>query len=281
MLRIILCCCWSVVVLNELLTPLHIYALPATTTTTSSNQATSSHIVSYVHQRKSSKSQKPGEHNEFSNFDFENFNANITAENPEMRGALQQLFGRFVQNLETNLDNLGRTTTDVVASPKNAALQEAKKEDNNILQKSETDDLFELQANTLDAVMPTNEQHESQINETMWQRSKQSIPVLESVRHLVNSVRDGALNDTEHVKPERHHLLLMHGQMAENETSPAIETEEEREMINESTDLKFLEVIGSIGSRVWGFFKNLKQVFAASSGSASAALSAQSSSTSS
>uniref|UniRef100_T1PBA4 Uncharacterized protein n=1 Tax=Musca domestica TaxID=7370 RepID=T1PBA4_MUSDO len=278
MLRIILC--WSVVVvLNGLLVPQHIEALPATPSTSQE----STHIVSYVHQRKLAKSQKPGDHNEFSSFDFENFNSNLTAENPEMRGALQQLFGRFVQNLETNLDNLGRSPTEkMVAVAKNAALQEAARvEDNDIFQNRDTDDLFELQANTLDAIMPTNEQHESQINETMWQRSKQSIPVLESVRHLVNSVRDGALNDTEHVKPERHHLLSMHGQMMENETSPAIETEEEREMINESTDLKFLEVIGSIGSRVWGFFKNLKQVFAASSGSASAALSAQSSSSSS
>ncbi|XP_061390713.1 uncharacterized protein LOC133326055 [Musca vetustissima] len=260
-----------------LLTPLHISALPATT-----NDPGTSHIVSYVHQRKSAKFQKPGEHNEFSNFDFENFNSNLTAENPEMRGALQQLFGRFVQNLETNLDNLGKPTEkEMGVVAKNVALQDGNSENKEIFKNTETDDLFELQANTLDAVMPNNEQHESQINETMWQRSKQSIPVLESVRHLVNSVRDGALNDTEHVKPERHHLLSMHGQMAENETSPAIETEEEREMINESTDLKFLEVIGSIGSRVWGFFKNIKQVFAASSGSASAALSAQSSSSSS
>lgn len=244
---------------------MHIEALPATGT---SNPPTT-HIVSYVHQRKLAKIQKPGQHDEFSDFDFENFSTNLTAKNPDMHGALQQLFGRFVENLETNLDNIGKAAE----IPKNAQLQVEVVDNEISYNPNETDDLMELQANTLDGGFGNNEQHESQINETMWQRSKQSIPVLESVRHLVNTVRD---NHTL-ISPHYNHSMSMN----DNSSTSAIETEEEREMINESNDLKFLEVLGSIGSRIWGFLSSLKQVFAASSGSASAALSAQSSSTSS
>ncbi|XP_075145803.1 uncharacterized protein LOC142220506 [Haematobia irritans] len=268
---------WQLFIVLSLLTILKIEALPATTTTPATT-----HIVSYVHQRKSTKAQKPGQHDEFEDFDFENFSPNLTTKNPEMRGALQQLFGRFVENMETNMENVDNFHP--TTNPKNAKLQEMV-ENNEIPHKLETDDLMDNQTNTLDtAGFGNNEQHESQVNETNWQRSKQSIPVLESVRHLVHSVRDGALNNTEHVKPERHHQLLnesMHRPTPANETSSAIETEEEREMIIESSDLRLLEVLGSIGSRVWGFFSSLKQVFAASTGSASAALSAQTSSSSS
>lgn len=258
----------------QLLLALSIDALPATST------PATTHIVSYVNQRRATKS--PNEHNEFDEFDFENFRTNLTATNPEMRGALQQLFGRFVENLETNLDNVDK---DLKA--KSSRLLDTSK-DNEISYKPDNDDLMVNQVNTLDSGFGENEQHESQVNETTWQRSKQSIPVLETVRDLVNSVRNGALNHTEHASPTRHHQLL-HGDTNMNmtmphngsETSTAIETEEEREMINGSNDLKFLEVLGSLGSRVWGFLSSLKQVFAASSGSASAALSAQSSTSSS
>uniref|UniRef100_A0A1I8Q746 Uncharacterized protein n=1 Tax=Stomoxys calcitrans TaxID=35570 RepID=A0A1I8Q746_STOCA len=266
-------------VVLSLLTTLQIEAMP-TAITNATNTHAPTHIVSYVHQGKLAKAQKPGKHDEFEDFDFETFGSNLTAKGPEMRGALQQLVGRFVENFETSLDSID---VSGAAPAQNGQLQKSV-EDNEIPYKQETDDQKELQPNTLDvASFGNNEQHESQINETLWQRSKQSIPVLESVRHLVHSVRDGALNHTEHVKPERHHQLLTestHRITPSNETSPAIETEEEREMIIESSDLKFLEVLGSIGSRVWGFLSSLKQVFAASSGSASAALSSQSSSSS-
>ena len=190
-----------------------------------------------------------------------------------MRNALQQLFGRFVENFETNLDHLENVV------PKTDNYQEGI-EDNEIFYGKESDDLMEDEMNTLENGFGDNEQHESPKNDSMWQRNKQSIPVLESVRHLVNSVRDGHLNHTEHV--QRHRTLLSEMQpMAEQNTSMAIETEEEREMINGSSDLRFLEVLGSIGSKIWGFLSNIRQVFAASSGSASAALSASSSSSSS
>lgn len=211
---------------------------------------------------------------EIEEFDFENFRTNLTSNNPEMRGALQQLFGRFVENLETNLEQLDNGVS------KNNDNNPENIKDNEIPYNEATDDLMNDQMNTLENGFGDNEQHESPRNETMWQRSKQSIPVLESVRHLVNSVRDGHLNNTEHVQRHRTLLSEMQPNMEQN-SSMAIETEEEREMINSSTDLQFLEVLGSIGSKVWGFLSNIKNVFAASSGSASAALSASSSSGSS
>lgn len=220
------------------------------------------------------KLQKDKKQHEFEEFDFENFRTNLTSnKNPEMRGALQQLFGRFVENLETNLEQFDNI------EPKNNENNPENLKDNEIPYSEATDDLMEDKMNTLENGFGDNEQHESPRNETMWQRSKQSIPVLESVRHLVNSVRDGHLNNTEHV--QRHRTLLSEMQPMEHNSSMAIETEEEREMINSSTDLQFLEVLGSIGSKVWGFLSNIKNVFAASSGSASAALSASSSSGSS
>ncbi|XP_046805190.1 uncharacterized protein LOC111687111 [Lucilia cuprina] len=261
MLRIIWCLS-LLLVLNNL--TLQCVSYPATST-----DATT-HIVSYVHQRKIQKEQQK-KVSEFDEFDFENFRSNLTSKDyPEMRGALQQLFGRFVENFETNLDQLENVV------PKNGNYKESVK-DNEISYSSTSDDLMNDQMNTLDNGFGDNEQHESPKNETMWQRSKQSIPVLESVRHLVNSVRDGHLNHTEHV--QRHRTLLSEMQpMPEQNTSMAIETEEEREMINESSDLKFLEVLGSIGSKVWGFLSNIRQVFAASSASASSASSSSSSS---
>lgn len=246
---------------------------PAATTST---EATT-HIVSYVNQRKLQKQQKQQQGiAEFNEFDFENFRSNLTSkDNPEMRGALQQLFGRFVENFEANLDHLENVI------PKTGKYQETTK-DNEIPSDKEkpSDDLMENEINTLENGFGDNEQHESPKNDSMWQRNKQSIPVLESVRHLVNSVRDGHLNNTEHV--QRHRTLLSEMQpMSEQNVSTAIETEEEREMINGSSDLRFLEVLGSIGSKIWGFFSNIRQVFAASGSSASAALSASSSSSSS
>lgn len=239
-----------------------------------STEATT-HIVSYVNQRKIQKQQQLQKGaTGFDEFDFENFRSNLTSEDGnEMRNALQQLFGRFVENIETNLDHL----ENVIPKTGN---YEAGVKDNEISYGKASDDLMENEMNTLENGFGDNEQHESPKNDSMWQRNKQSIPVLESVRHLVNSVRDGHLNHTEHV--QRHRTLLSEMQpMAEQNTSMAIETEEEREMINGSSDLRFLEVLGSIGSKIWGFLSNIRQVFAASSGSASAALSASSSSSSS
>ncbi|KAM7361493.1 uncharacterized protein ACRADG_012273 isoform 2-T2 [Cochliomyia hominivorax] len=186
-----------------------------------------------------------------------------------MRGALQQLFGRFVENLETNLNQLDNAVS------KTEKYEDDVKE-NEIPYSSDSDDLRNEEMNTLENGFGDNEQHESPRNETMWQRSKQSIPVLESVRHLVNSVRDGHLNHTEHVQRHRTLLSEMQPMNEPMNTSMAIETEEEREMINSSSDLQLLEVLGSIGSKVWGFLSTIKQVFAASSGSASAALSGSS-----
>ncbi|XP_065354497.1 uncharacterized protein LOC135948970 [Calliphora vicina] len=265
MLRIIWC--FSLLIVLNFLS-LQCESYPATST-----DATT-HIVSYVHQRKLQQQQKGPKHNEFEEFDFENFRSNLTTKDlPEMRGALQQLFGRFVENFETNLEQLDNVV------PRNENYEESIK-DNEIADDQASDDLMDDQMNTLENGFGDNEQHESPKNETMWQRSKQSIPVLESVRHLVNSVRDGHLNHTEHV--QRHRTLLSEMQpMNEQNTSMAIETEEEREMINGSSDLQFLEVLGSIGSKLWGFLSTIRQVFAASAGSASAALSGSSSSSSS
>lgn len=252
----------------------HCKAYPAAST-----EATT-HIVSYVNQRKALKyqrQQKDKKHAGFEEFDFENFRTNLSAsEQAEMRGALQQFFGRFVENFDTNLEGLDESLT------KNRNLHQSSAENEITTNPADIslDDLMAENVNTLENGFGDNEQHESRKNQTMWHRTKQSIPVLESVRHLVNSVRDGHLNHTEHV--QRHRTLVSEmQQMPENTTSMAIETEREREMINASTDLQFLEVVGSIGSRLWGFLKNLGQVFAASASSASTALTASSSSSSS
>lgn len=152
--------------------------------------------------------------------------------------------------------------------------------ENEITNKYQDDNILSTRLNTLENSFNIKEQYDSQTNRASWLRFKKSIPVLEPVKNLVHHVRQGNLNHTLRSQSNRHHHLLSESEMNNeennNETSPAIETEEEREMVNESPDLQILEFLGSIGSKIWGFFSNLRQVFAASSGSASASLSASS-----
>ncbi|XP_030373538.1 uncharacterized protein LOC115623381 [Scaptodrosophila lebanonensis] len=106
-------------------------------------------------------------------------------------------------------------------------------------------------------------------------RVKLNIPVLEPVRHLVNAVGGGAVNDT-HVR-NNHHRLLGHSGVhhaphhSNGNESSAIETEEDRETAIESTGFDLLETLGTTGTVLWGFLQNLRQLFAASVGGASTA----------
>lgn len=150
--------------------------------------------------------------------------------------------------------------------------------ENGIINKYQDDDVLSTELNTLENSIRTKEQYDSEQNRSSWLRIKQSIPVLEPVKHLLDHARSGNLNHTLRGPSNRHHYVLSESEMNNEEnnngTSPAIETEEEREMINEGPDLQILEFLGSIGSKIWGFFSNLRQLFAASSGSASLSSSA-------
>uniref|UniRef100_A0A1A9ZVE1 Uncharacterized protein n=1 Tax=Glossina pallidipes TaxID=7398 RepID=A0A1A9ZVE1_GLOPL len=150
--------------------------------------------------------------------------------------------------------------------------------ENGVINKFQDDDVLSTELNTLENSIRTKEQYDSPQNRTSWLRIKQSIPVLEPVKHLLDHARSGNLNHTLRGQSNRHHYVLSESEMNNeennNDTSPAIETEEEREMINEGPDLQILEFLGSIGSKIWGFFSNLRQLFAASSGSASLSSSA-------
>lgn len=240
------------------------------------------HIVSYVHQgRAGTKSA------EIREFDYERVHSvehgrNATIRATERSTPISQLYGAFIEQLDMSLDNdFSRTnTTPVIGISTTESARH-------------TDDLLLTKQNTLedaDDIFGRNEQHESpksvnneshsRVGGMMWSRTKQSIPVLEPVRHLLNTVRDQH-NQTVHAARQHHQLLgsMMSGMadhMPANESS-AIETEEDREAANESTEFKLLDFAGSLVGMLWGFFGNLQRAFAASSGNALASTSSSSS----
>ncbi|XP_067619937.1 uncharacterized protein [Eurosta solidaginis] len=250
-------------------------ALPGTTTIPHIT-----HIVSYVHQG-TVKSKNA----DIKEFDFEKIQdsgsgrtAAIHATAPP--SGITQLHGVFVEQLDMSLNNtnfLNHNTKTAVAtsSPKFSNI---------------TDDLLMAHQNTLegiDEVFGHNEQHESSTTvkndstHPMWNRMKQSIPVLEPVRHLLNTVRDQH-NQTLHAAKQFHHVLAnmaggLEGDHGPSNESSAIETEEDRETANDSTEFKLLDLVGSIVSMLWGFVGNLQRVFAASSGGVLSSSSASSS----
>uniref|UniRef100_A0A0K8TWK7 Uncharacterized protein n=2 Tax=Bactrocera latifrons TaxID=174628 RepID=A0A0K8TWK7_BACLA len=240
---------------------LEIAALPASTPLPQTT-----HIVSYVHQGRAGAKRA-----EIREFDYEKVHSVDHERNAAIR-----------EQLDTNLDNdFSRThTTGTIHISTTESM-------------SHTDDLLVTKQNTLedaDGIFGRNEQHESpesvnnerysHVGRMMWSRTKQSIPVLEPVRILLNTVRDQH-NQTVHAARQHHQLLgSMMGGMADhmsaNESS-AIETEEDRESANESTEFKLLDFAGSLVSMLWGFFGNLQRAFAASSGNALASTSSSSS----
>ncbi|XP_017140086.1 uncharacterized protein LOC108154336 isoform X1 [Drosophila miranda] len=141
----------------------------------------------------------------------------------------------------------------------------------------ETDDEPVSERNTLDELDPetASEQHEGATESAdTWSRIKLAIPVLEPVKHLINAVGGGGVNDT-HVRTNSHRLIGHHGvhhapHSGGNISSPAIETEEDRETAIESTGFDVLETLGSAGTVLWGILQNLRKLFAASAGNASA-----------
>ncbi|XP_039963856.1 uncharacterized protein LOC120776864 [Bactrocera tryoni] len=256
---------------------LEIAALPASTPLPQTT-----HIVSYVHQGRAGAKIA-----EIREFDYEKVHSvdherNAAIRVTERSTPISQLYGAFIEQLDTSLDNgFSRThTTETIDVSTTESM-------------SHTDDLLVTKQNTLedaDDIFGRNEQHESpksvnnkshpHVGGMMWSRTKQSIPVLEPVRILLNTVRDQH-NQTVHAARQHHQLLSsMMGGMADhmsaNESS-AIETEEDRESANESTEFKLLDFAGSLVSMLWGFFGNLQRAFAASSGNALASTSSSSS----
>ncbi|XP_011176551.1 uncharacterized protein LOC105208422 [Zeugodacus cucurbitae] len=252
-------------------------ALPATTPLPQTT-----HIVSYVHQGRAGS--KGGE---ISEFDYESvhsgdYRRSAAIRSTERSTPISQLYGAFIEQLDMSLDNgFSRTnTTPVISISTTESVRQ-------------TDDLLLTKQNTLenaDDVFGRNEQHESSkpvtsdshpnVSVKVWSRPKQSIPVLEPVRHLLNTVREQH-NQTVHAARQHHQLLgsMMSGlaeHMPANESS-AIETEEDRETANESTEFKLLDFAGSLVGMLWGFFGNLQRAFAASSGNALASTSSSSS----
>lgn len=240
----------------------------------STTLAPTTHIVSFVKQRRVKQ-----RHDEFLDFNFEN------SKNKTML-PLNLLAGRLmVEQIDTNLNNyIENSTSNETAS------------ENNFTKSTKiTDDAPNQMQNTLENSKENeneNEiQHESSMrlnaSDPLWNRVKQSIPVLESVKNLLSTVRDGSFNHnsssvSHHMSHSKHHHQLVSpngnsNQTSEHHDSAAIETEEEREMVNESTGFQFLELLGRIAGMIWGFFTNIQKFFAASSGNASAASSSLSS----
>ncbi|TDG46940.1 hypothetical protein AWZ03_006644 [Drosophila navojoa] len=208
----------------------------ATTPTTSTGNK---HIVSFVNSKRG-----PAPHAEF---DFERNEAEAINS-----VHVQQLFGSLLQ----------------LQGPSNNSL--------------DTDDAPDSERNTLDDELTlmesVGEQHESSTEQPdAWHRIKLAIPVLEPVKHLVNTVGGGGVNNT-HVINNTHRLIGHSGvhhspHPHSNNTSPAIETEEDREEAIDSTGFDLLETLGTAGTVLWGMLQNLRRLFAASAGNASTAFS--------
>ncbi|EDW59649.2 uncharacterized protein [Drosophila virilis] len=209
--------------------------LPPLAATSSSDGST--HIVSFLNSKRSAGARKE--------FDFERNEAeSINSVH------VQQLFGSLLQ-----LQGPGNNSLD-------------------------TDDAPVSERNTLDDELSLDEgigeQHESSTEQPdAWHRIKLAIPVLEPVKHLVNAVGGGGVNDT-HVRTNSHRLIGhsgVHHAVHSNNSSPAIETEEDREEAIDSTGFDFLETLGTAGTVLWGMLQNLRKLFAASAGNASTAFS--------
>ncbi|XP_037729873.1 uncharacterized protein LOC119560483 [Drosophila subpulchrella] len=193
------------------------------------------HVTSFVNQKP-----KSGVRSEF---DFEQNEAEATNS-----AHLQQLFSSLLQ------------------LPGNVSLQLS----------VETDDEPVSERNMLDDMEIAGEQHEGFTESSdEWHRIKLAIPVLEPVKHLINAVGGGGVNDS-HVKSNTHRLIGHHGvhethHPGGNISSPAIETEEDRETAIDSTSFDLLETLGTAGTVLIGILQNLRKLFAASAGNASSA----------
>ncbi|XP_034485599.1 uncharacterized protein LOC117790300 [Drosophila innubila] len=216
-------------------------SLPADITASTATTDKSTHIVSFVNLKKANRSRLE--------FDFERNEAEATNS-----VHVQQLFSSLLQ-----LQGSGNNSLD-------------------------TDDAPVSERNTLDDELSldetVSEQHESSTETPdAWHRIKLAIPVLEPVKHLLNAVGGGGVNDT-HVRTNSHRLIGHHGvhhsphsnHPSGNESS-AIETEEDRETAIESTGFNLLEGLGMAGTLLLSVLQNLRQVFVASAGNASTAFS--------
>lgn len=223
--------------------------MPADIPVTAVDNNAYTHIVSFVNPKQASRPRQE--------FDFDRNEAEATNS-----VHVQQLFGSLLQ-LQAPNGNESRSKLTI------------------------TDDSPATERNTLDDELsldgePVSEQHES-LTETpdAWPRIKLAIPVLEPVKHLLNAVGGGSVNDT-HVRTNSHRLIGHRGVHHEaggsshhssGNSSAAIETEEDRETAIDSTGFDLLETLGTAGTVIWGMLQNLRKLFAASAGNASTAFS--------
>ncbi|XP_022209839.1 uncharacterized protein LOC111065761 [Drosophila obscura] len=198
------------------------------------------HVASYVNQKRTAGAREE--------FDFEQNEAEATnsAHVRQLFGSLLLLPGSGNKSLEVTLETL---------------------DDEPVSERNTLDDLN---------LETASEQHEGATESAdNWSRIKLAIPVLEPVKHLINAVGGGGVNDT-HVRTNSHRLIGHHGvhhsphSGGGNISSPAIETEEDRETAIDSTGFDVLETLGSAGTVLWGILQNLRKLFAASAGNASA-----------
>lgn len=202
------------------------------------------HIVSFVNSRQTNMPRQE--------FDMDRNEAEIT--NSEH---VQQFFGSLLKFRGLSSNDTRNTTDDSPATERNTL-----------------DDELNLDFNSI------SEQHESSTETPdAWPRIKLAIPVLEPVKHLLNAVGGGNVNDT-HVRTNSHRLIGHRGVHHEaggvshhGNTSSAIETEEDRETAIDSTGFDLLETLGTAGTVIWGMLQNLRSLFAASAGNASTAFS--------
>ncbi|KAH8420699.1 hypothetical protein KR222_001798, partial [Zaprionus bogoriensis] len=216
--------------------------IPATTTGNDGH----THIVSFVNAKRAGTPRKE--------FDFERNEAEATNS-----VHVQQLFASLLQLQGPGPDSSNSSNFDTDDAP--------------VSERNTLDDELSLDADV------ASEQHESSTETAdAWNRVKLAIPVLEPVKHLLNAVGGGDVNDT-HVLRNSHRLIGHSGvhhaphHSNGNASSPAIETEEDRETAIDSTGFDLLETLGTAGTVIWGMLQNLRKLFAASAGNASTAFS--------
>lgn len=224
-------------------------AMPTDIPVTAVDNNAYTHIVSFVNPKQANRPRQE--------FDFDRNEAEATNS-----VHVQQLFGSLLQ-LQIPNSNESRSK-----------------------QLTTTDDSPATERNTLDDELSldgeaVSEQHESSTETPdAWPRIKLAIPVLEPVKHLLNAVGGGNVNDT-HVRTNSHRLIGHRGVHHEagsshhgnGNSSSAIETEEDRETAIDSTGFDLLETLGTAGTVIWGMLQNLRKLFAASAGNASTAFS--------
>lgn len=233
----------------------------------------SKHIVSFVNQKKSKSLL-----DEFQDFDLNDLRGDEDDEIPEgimtqRENAIRLVLKRLIErrqnllgddvylNTESNL-----MTRQIHENTKNSTMNDT------------------INTSTQSSKAPENSSDDTfkpperpSFANGLWHRAKIHLNVTEPVQHILNTLRERiyGIKPTPAHKKRPMHLLhpqksvgQVHGGNANTEKhheSVAIETENERIMINESTGFHVLELIGTVVGLVWGFFTNIQAIFGASS----------------